>query len=181
MSHLGVALIRGINVGKAKRVAMADLRALFEELGCSGVGTVLQSGNVVFTAPWPPSAAGAGRIETAMASRFGFSARVLLLTAGELETLVADNPLVAIADDPSRLLAAVLPASDAVRPLRPLLEQEWLPEALALGERAAYLWCPAGVLASRLPQAVERAAGGGVTMRNWRTVLRVQALVRKGE
>ena len=29
--------------------------------------------------------------------------------------------------------------------------------------------------------AAERAAGGGVTMRNWRTVLRVQALVRKGE
>jgi len=28
-----VALLRGINVGRAKRVAMADLRALMEELG----------------------------------------------------------------------------------------------------------------------------------------------------
>ena len=28
-----VALLRGINVGTAKRVAMADLRLLFEELG----------------------------------------------------------------------------------------------------------------------------------------------------
>ena len=28
-----VALLRGINVGKAKRVPMADLRAIFEKLG----------------------------------------------------------------------------------------------------------------------------------------------------
>ena len=28
-----VALLRGINVGKAKRIAMADLRKLVEELG----------------------------------------------------------------------------------------------------------------------------------------------------
>jgi uncharacterized protein (DUF1697 family) len=46
-----VALIRGINVGRAKRVAMADLRALVESLGCSDVRTLLNSGNIVFTTP----------------------------------------------------------------------------------------------------------------------------------
>ena len=30
---LFVALFRGINVGKAKRIAMAELKALFEDLG----------------------------------------------------------------------------------------------------------------------------------------------------
>ena len=43
-----VALLRGINVGKAKRVAMADLRGLMEELGYTEVRTLLNSGNVVF-------------------------------------------------------------------------------------------------------------------------------------
>jgi uncharacterized protein (DUF1697 family) len=41
-----IALIRGINVGRAKRVAMADLRALVEDLGYSDVRTLLNSGNI---------------------------------------------------------------------------------------------------------------------------------------
>jgi uncharacterized protein (DUF1697 family) len=45
-----VALLRGINVGTAKRVAMAELRAMVEELGYRAVSTLLNSGNVVFTA-----------------------------------------------------------------------------------------------------------------------------------
>ena len=36
-SVMHVALLRGINVGKAKRVAMAELRELCEELGYGGV------------------------------------------------------------------------------------------------------------------------------------------------
>ena len=45
-----VVLIRGINVGRAKRVAMADLRSLVEDLGYKDVRTLLNSGNVIFTA-----------------------------------------------------------------------------------------------------------------------------------
>ena len=44
-----VALFRGINVGKAKRIAMADLRALLGKLGYTDVQTLLNSGNAVFT------------------------------------------------------------------------------------------------------------------------------------
>ncbi|MDQ6931759.1 MAG: DUF1697 domain-containing protein [Candidatus Eremiobacteraeota bacterium] len=39
-----IALIRGITVGRAKRVGMADLRLLFEALGYRGVQTLLNSG-----------------------------------------------------------------------------------------------------------------------------------------
>ena len=45
-----LALFRGINVGKARRIAMADLRALLEDLGFTQVKTLLNSGNAVFTA-----------------------------------------------------------------------------------------------------------------------------------
>src|ERR1043165_6840469 len=44
-----VALFRGINVGKAKRIAMADLRKLLEKLGYTAVATLLNSGNAIFT------------------------------------------------------------------------------------------------------------------------------------
>jgi uncharacterized protein (DUF1697 family) len=44
-----VALLRGINVGGNKLLPMARLRALLEGLGYTGVGTLLQSGNVALT------------------------------------------------------------------------------------------------------------------------------------
>jgi uncharacterized protein (DUF1697 family) len=43
MSDRRVAFLRGINVGTAKRIAMADLRELFESLGHDAVRTVLNS------------------------------------------------------------------------------------------------------------------------------------------
>ena len=43
-----VALLRGVNVGKAKRVPMADLRIVLAGLACTGVATLLNSGNAAF-------------------------------------------------------------------------------------------------------------------------------------
>ena len=94
-------------------------------------------------------AVAAPRIEEALGARLGVRARVVALAAEELAVAVADNPLAEVADNPSRLLLAV-PADPAARVrLEPLLEQDWAPEALALGPRVAYLWCPDGVIASR--------------------------------
>jgi uncharacterized protein (DUF1697 family) len=63
------ALLRGVNAGIAKRVAMADLRALVEALGYGEVRTLANSGNVVYTAPGVRPAAAAARIEEALAAR----------------------------------------------------------------------------------------------------------------
>lgn len=170
------ALIRGINVGRAKRVAMADLRALVESLGYSEVRTLLNSGNVVFTAPGTAPGDAAARIEEGLATRIGVPARVIVLTAQEIAAAVAGNPLGEV-DDPSRLLVAVL-ANPADRSrLEPLTRQDWAPEVLALGARVAYLWCPEGLLASRLPEAVGRALGDAVTTRNWATLKKLHALL----
>src|SRR4051794_32869155 len=70
MAGRQVALIRGINVGKAKRVAMADLRAALEDLGYTDVRTLLNSGNVVFTAGVAPGKAAAS-IEKVLAGELG--------------------------------------------------------------------------------------------------------------
>jgi uncharacterized protein (DUF1697 family) len=72
VSGTHVALLRGINVGKAKRVGMADLRALVEGLGYRDVRTLLNSGNVVFAVPKSARGEPAARIETAIARSSGF-------------------------------------------------------------------------------------------------------------
>ncbi len=63
------AFLRGINVGPAKRVAMAELRALMEELGYSEVRTLLNSGNVVVTATKGEPREAAVRIEKALQAK----------------------------------------------------------------------------------------------------------------
>src|SRR5262245_47712914 len=127
---------------------MVDLRALVEELGFRDVRTLLNSGNVVFTAPRAAPGDAADRIEKALAARLGVSARVTVLSDAELAAAVTQNPLLEVAGEPSWLLVAVL-RNPADRPkLEPLLKQDWSPEALAVGARVAYLWCAGGILAS---------------------------------
>jgi uncharacterized protein (DUF1697 family) len=175
-----VALLRGINVGRAKRVAMADLRALVADLGYRDVATLLNSGNVVFTVPATVRGDAATRIERALASRLGVSARVMVLNAAELAAAVRRNPLGRVADDPSRLLVAVLAKAADRAQLKPLARQDWTPEALAIGARVAYLWCAQGIIKSRLFVAVSRAVGDAVTTRNWATMTKLHALVGAG-
>src|SRR5262245_18138363 len=176
VSNTQIALIRGINVGRAKRIAMADLRKLVEALGFGDVRTLLNSGNSVFTASKAAKGDTGARIEKAMTDQLGVSARVTVLTAIELAAAVSGNPLLKVADNPSRLLVAVLNDSKDRSKLEPLLKQDWKTEALALGDRVAYVWCPDGILASRLLESVARALGDAVTSRNWATVLKLHAM-----
>ncbi len=93
MSASHVALLRGINVGRAKRVAMADLRALVESLGYLEVRTLLNSGNVVFTVPRGARGDPAARIEKAIATELGVTSRVIVITAAELAGIVRAHQL----------------------------------------------------------------------------------------
>ena len=172
-----VALIRGINVGRAKRVAMADLRAIVGDLGYGDVRTLLNSGNVVFTVPASVRTDPARSIEQGITARLGISARVTVLTAAELAAAVAENPLGKVATDPTRLLVTVLTNPADRKRLLPLARQDWTPEVLAVGRRVAYLWCPKGMLESRLAQTVSRLLGDAATARNWATVTKLHTLV----
>jgi uncharacterized protein (DUF1697 family) len=179
MADIRVALLRGINVGRAKRVAMADLRALVESLGYGDVRTLLNSGNVVFSVPKASRGDPASKIERSLASKLGVSSRVTVLTAEEVAAAVADNPLRKIAGNPSRLLVMVLSDAVAGTRLKALVKEPWKPEALAIGKRVAYLWCPHGIIDSRLMITVSRLVGEGGTARNMATMTKLHDLTRE--
>ena len=173
-----VALLRGVNnIGSAKRIAMADLRALVEALGFRDVRTVLNSGNIVFSVPDARRGDVAARIAKALDSRFGVNPRVTVLTGNEVAAAVRDNPFADVADNPSRLLVMVLRTPSDRGRLKPLLKKRWGPEALALGKRVAYLWCANGVGGSKLWVEVDRALEQSGTARNIATMTRLLALV----
>lgn len=177
MAASQVALLRGINVGRAKRVSMIALRSLVENLGYGEVRTLLNSGNVVFAAPKAAVRDAASRIEAALSAVVGFSARVMVLSAAELTTVIEENPLLKFADNPSRLLVAVLKNPADRSKLAPLSKQDWGKDALGLGSRAAYLWCAEGINTSALNESVNRLLGDSVTSRNWATILKLRDMM----
>ncbi len=178
-SHRHVALLRGVNVGRAKRVAMADLRALVESLGYTGVRSLLNSGNVVFDAAVPPIDA-AQAIEEAMAQRLGVSARVFVFACHDVDQIIDDNPLLHLATDHARLFAFLL-AGESQRALAAdLCRQDWAPETVALGRHAVYVWCPQGLLDSAVAAALGKRLGDGATSRNWNTMTKLHGLCHDG-
>ena len=177
-----VALLRGVNnIGASKRVAMAELRVLFEGLGFRDVRTLLNSGNVVFSVPAKRRGDLRTRIQKALASRLGLTAHVIVLSAREVGGVVHDNPLSRVAKNPSHLLVLVPRARADLAVLKPLLEQRWAPEVLALGHRVAYLWCANGVARSPLWAAADRAVEHTGTVRNMATFAKAAAIVEGSE
>jgi len=179
MAHRLVALLRGINVGAAKRVEMARLRALVSGLGYTEVSTLLNSGNVVFTSTRAAVEEATSRIERAIAEKLGISCRVTVLSSSDLDASIAENPLLAKMDNPSRMMVAFPRGRAELARAAPFLKEDWGGDALAIGTRAAYLWCGQGILESRLATEVQHALGDSVTMRNWATALKLQALAKK--
>ncbi len=174
-----IALIRGVNVGRGNRIAMADLRDLMIELGYTHVRTLLNSGNVLFESKRPNVAKISSCIQAAIAARCGFSVPVMVVTAQDLDHLIDDNPLLPVAKDPARHLVAFTVHPKHLDALRPLLKETWTPDALAITGRAAYLWCSAGLLESKMSQIFSRHAGPTITTRNWATVLKLQAAAKE--
>ncbi len=175
-----VALLRGINVGKAKRLAMSDLRAVAEGLGWTNVATLLATGNLIFTAPGLDSANAGPRLsaalEKALAGTHGLSTRVVVLSSREVQVVLDEMPFGPEADNPSRLMVAAYVDPGARAKLEGLVGQDWSPGALALGRHAAYMWCPDGILESAVAMAVTRATRDGLTTRNWSTWQKIHRL-----
>jgi len=174
-----LALIRGINVGRAKRVAMADLRTLFSDFGYREVRTILNSGNVLFTAPGETAGEIGPKIERALLLRLDLDAHVLVLSAPDVTTVMSECTLLGQASDHTKLVVALPFAAGDLAKLAPLASTDWGDEALAIGSRAAYLWCADGIADSKLGKAVMRALKDALTTRNWATMLKVQALAEK--
>ena len=175
-----IALLRGINVGTAKRLPMADLRALLTGLGYDGVTTLLNSGNAVFRAAQGTPQQHAAAISAAIAGQLGLQVPVIVKTAEELSAIVHDNPFDAATLDPSQLLVALVQEPSALAGLNTLATLVVLPEQCQVGRHAAYLHCANGISESKAAQSLlgksGKAGNAAVTTRNWATVLKLQAL-----
>ena len=144
-----VALLRAVNVG-GRGVKMAELRALFADLGFADARTHLQTGNVIFTAHGDRGDI-AALIEAGIVDRFGFRSETMLRTAGEMERLIGRNPFPEMAQaDPSHLVVVFLAGLPDAED-RAALRMEWDgPETWAAVGADLFVCYPRGIGKSKL-------------------------------
>lgn len=165
-----VALLRGINVGTAKRVAMPALRALATGLGYADVATHINSGNLVLTTDDAPDEVRRA-LEQGIEQTFGLHADVVVRTAEQLRAVLAANPFPD--GDPSQVTIAFLagpPAADAESRVAALAAQD---EPFLFAGLEVYVHYGHGQADSRLAAKFAGLLGVPATVRNLRTTAKL--------
>jgi uncharacterized protein (DUF1697 family) len=168
------ALLRGINVGKARPMAMPRLQACLTDSGFDDVRTHLRSGNVVLTSPLDEADLVA-TVRAAIEQEFGFAVPVVVRSGAELAAVLAADPLGDQVSDPSRYSVTFLPEPPDAERVAGLPEAEG-GDYRVVG-RELFLWMPEGM--SRSPLGTwpwDRLLGVAGTNRNWNTVRKLAAL-----
>ena len=87
-----IAFLRGININGKNKIAMAELKTGFENLGFQEVKTLLNSGNVVFSAHLEESEALTRQISEMIKERFALDIPVFVLEKEALEDILEGAP-----------------------------------------------------------------------------------------
>jgi uncharacterized protein (DUF1697 family) len=170
-----VALLRGINLGKARQVGMPRLVEILTARGHDDVRTHLRSGNVVLTSGLTEKKLAAD-VSEAVRVEFGFDVPVVVRTGKELAAVVDGNPFADVATDPARYLVTFMAAA----PDRKRVAELPPPEGggqYVVGGRELYQWLPDGILGTPIASwNWDKLLGEPGTARNWRTVAKLAEL-----
>ncbi|MGV9456911.1 DUF1697 domain-containing protein [Streptomyces sp. NPDC003635] len=179
MTTTYAALLRGINVGGAKKVPMAELRTLMTGLGLDDVRTYLQSGQAVFTAGHGDAQSWADEITEAVADHFGFTLDVIVRDHAYLAATVDACPFPAAELEGKQLHVTYFSAPVDAERFEDIDRAAFLPEEFRLGDRCLYLYAPDGLGRSKLAEQLarpRRTKGVTATTRNWNTVVKLMEM-----
>jgi uncharacterized protein (DUF1697 family) len=173
-----IAMLRGVNVGKGKPVAMAELQRMMAELGFAGAQTLLRSGNLVFDPGGEAPPELEALLEREAEARLGLKTQIFVRTAAEWSQALAHNPFGEEAGrDPAHLLVVAFrqaPSAEAMAGLSAAIPGR---ERIAAWDRHAYVVYPDGIADSSLtPKLWAKWLPPG-TGRNWNTALKLATMV----
>ena len=167
-----IVLLRGVNVGGANRLSMADLRKAMTGLGHTDVSTYIQSGNIVLTSPRADRVELAAEICGAVNSTFGLSVSAVLRTHNELRAALAANPFEG--EESTRVLIMFLSDAPAPEDLTLLERDRFLPDRFELVGSELYGLYPNGAGRSKMTlDYFEKRLRVRATGRNLNTVAKL--------
>ncbi len=176
-----VGLLRAVNLGAKRKVPMAELRQLMvDDLGFEDVTTLVQSGNVVFTAPRTAADELGARIGEALEDRYGFAVPTMIRTGPQLVKVIEANPFPDLAKDPTKVHVAFADGPTKASLVADVDRSAFAPEDFHVGKAEVYLAHPDGAGRSKMKVPFEKRLGVSLTTRNWNTVTKLAALLSDG-
>jgi uncharacterized protein (DUF1697 family) len=172
VSQTWVAFLRGINLASRNRVAMADLRRIFEDAGCRDVRTYINSGNVVFRKQAKDRKRLARTLEKAIEGELGVSAAVVLRTPGELHAVIDAHPF---GKDTAKTHVSFLGEKPPAKAVAAVAKEDVAPDRIEVIGSEIFLHHPNGRQGTRVKAKLLEPLGVA-TDRNWRTVVKMVAL-----
>jgi uncharacterized protein (DUF1697 family) len=172
-----VAFLRGVNLGKSRRVKNDALRAAFEAMGLTGVATFRASGNVVFDGGGGGEEDPTARIEAGLAEALGIEIAVFLRSDREVAAIAAHDPFEPrrAAASAGKLQVALLPARPGAAARRKALALASEQDPIAIRGSELY-WLPSGrMVESELDLRALEALVGPWTMRTMGTIEQIAA------
>lgn len=172
-----IALLRGINLGGANMMKMADLKAEFEGLGFKNVNTYINSGNIAFDTAKTAEAKLVDKIEKSIESWFGRPIPVMVREQKDIERILKNNPFDGKYESHKHMHVLFL-KEEMPKEKEEQLQASALPgEGYAVRGREIYNHLPQGVAGSLLTKGFfERKPKVSYTGRNWRTVEKLAEL-----
>ncbi len=173
-----IVILRGINVSGQKKIAMKDLQAMFENMGCLNVQTYIQSGNVICDYDGDDVALKSA-IEKAIVNQYGFEVPVLIRTPTDYARIIDECPfrIVDLTTDGTKVLLTFLAELPTEEDIDDLMKFVKAPEQLIIKGRHVYLHCPNGYGRSKLSNVfLEKKLKVQATTRNWKTVNKLYEL-----
>jgi uncharacterized protein (DUF1697 family) len=176
---LRIALLRGVNVGGNRKVAMADLKAMVDGMGFTQVKTLMQSGNVVFEAGDRGDNALEALLEAEAEARLGLVTRFIVRDPRAWRAMIAANPLPEEAErEPARFLVNVTREPVTAEQLAAIRAVATLGERVEAGDRCVYIFFGDGIADSKAALVFGRKSLGlTATGRNWNTVQKIAELI----
>jgi uncharacterized protein (DUF1697 family) len=174
-----ISILRGINVSGQKKILMADLKLLYEQLDFQNVVTYIQSGNVIFDSELKSKAELKTKIESRIEEKYHFHVPVELRTNRDFEDIINNCPFapVDLDKDGTKILVTFLSSKPTKANIAKTLEYVVLPEKLIIRDKEIYLHCPKGYGKSKLSNTfLENILGVKATTRNWKSVYKLHEL-----
>ena len=171
-----IGILRGINVGGKRKILMADLKTLCENLGWENVSTYIQSGNLIFNSDKPNTEL-EHDLEKAITDNYNFDVQVIVRTAKELNNSIIKNPFLKEGDDIKQLHLTFLKEKPNTEQTEKILTFSHEPDRFKIIDEDAFISCSGKYHESKLTNNFfEKQLKIGATTRNWKTVMKLAEL-----
>jgi len=170
-----IVLLRGINVSGQKKIIMADLRKMLENLKFHEVETYIQSGNIILKSNEDNNDKIAKKIKKGIAVTFGFDVPVLVKTYDELKSIFDKNPYTDAADiESKKIYFALLQEAPQKELLEKFQKNDFPNDRFVVAENCVYLNYLNGAGKAKLSNnLIERKLKVSATSRNYRTMTKL--------